>query len=56
MNWYDDRLALAELIDYLDEQGVIQTALDASYVVEKPWKYQMERRAMLAAREQEDAA
>lgn len=54
--WWRDRVSLVELLDFLIEDGEISTAEQARDVVEKPWHWQPEYRALLARQAAEDAA
>lgn len=36
--WYDDRVNLALLARYMEQQG--DSASDVVYMLEKPWKFQ----------------
>lgn len=55
-HWYDDRVNLVELLDFLEDRGDLATVRDAIHVVEKPWHYSAEHKQMLAARAAEDQA
>ena len=53
--WYDDRLRLAALADWLTEQGR-EPADGWGYFLEKPWKWTPEYREMCAEEEQDRLA
>lgn len=55
-HWYDDRVNLVELLDFLEDRGDLATGRDAIHVVEKPWHYEREYGQMLAEREAEEQA
>lgn len=54
--WWRDRISLVELLDFLIEDGDIATAAQARDVVEAPWKWTPDYRALLERQAREDAA